>query len=334
MTTMQARAGTHQAVKASMRAAVITGPGKVELSELPIPAPGPNQVRVRLEGCGVCGSNIPAWEGRPWFTYPLDPGKPGHEGWGVIDALGEGVTGLVQGQRVGLLSYAAFAEYDVADAVNVVPLPRALDGVPLPAEALGCAMNVFRRSGIAPDHTVAVVGFGFLGALVAQLASNVGARVIAISRRASALATARQLGIPETIQLNDNAQALAAMTSVTSEQLCDIVVEAAGVQQALDLSTELTRERGRLIIAGFHQDGPRSINMFQWNWRGLDVINAHERNPRVYVEGMRLAIEEVVAGRLDPAPLCTHTFSLDQLGDALNAAKERPDGFLKAIVRP
>jgi len=54
------------------------------------------------------------------------------------------------------------------------------------------------------------------------------------------------------------------------------VIEAAGQQWPLDLATELTRERGRLIIAGYHQDGPRQINMQLWNWRGLDVINAHE----------------------------------------------------------
>ncbi|HWI41462.1 MAG TPA: L-iditol 2-dehydrogenase, partial [Verrucomicrobiae bacterium] len=91
-------------------------------------------------------------------------------------------------------------------------------------------------------------------------------------------------------------------------------------------------ERGRLIIAGYHQDGPRSVNMQLWNWRGLDVINAHERDPRVYVEGIRLAVEEVASGRLDIAPLCTHSFPLGELGAAYRAMMERPDGFLKAMI--
>ena len=55
---------------------------------------GPGEARVRLEGCGVCGSNLPVWEGRPWFQYPLDPGTPGHEGWGVIEEVGEGLQGM------------------------------------------------------------------------------------------------------------------------------------------------------------------------------------------------------------------------------------------------
>jgi threonine dehydrogenase-like Zn-dependent dehydrogenase len=90
--------------------------------------------------------------------------------------------------------------------------------------------------------------------------------------------------------------------------------------------------RGRLVIAGYHQDGARQVNMQLWNWRGLDVINAHERDPRAYVEGMRAAVDAVASGRLDPAPLYTHRFSLDQLGAALEATRVRPDGFLKALV--
>ena len=86
------------------------------------------------------------------------------------------------------------------------------------------------------------------------------------------------------------------------------------------------------MIAGFHQDGPRQIDMFLWNWRGLDVVNAHERNPAIYVAGMRSAVEAVTDGLFDPAPLYTHCFPLERLGDALNAARDRPDGFVKALV--
>ena len=97
-------------------------------------------------------------------------------------------------------------------------------------------------------------------------------------------------------------------------------------------AAELTRERGKLIIAGYHQDGPRQVNMQMWNWRGLDVINAHERDPAIYVQGIRDAVEAVTLGRLDPTPLYTHSYALEQLDDALNATRDRPDGFVKAFV--
>ena len=69
-----------------------------------------------------------------------------------------------------------------------------------------------------------------------------------------------------------------------------------------------------------------------WNWRGLDVVNAHERDPAVYVRGVREAVEAVTAGRLDPAPLYTHRYRLDQLDEALDATRDKPDGFVKALV--
>jgi threonine dehydrogenase-like Zn-dependent dehydrogenase len=74
------------------------------------------------------------------------------------------------------------------------------------------------------------------------------------------------------------------------------------------------------------------VNMQLWNWRGLDVINAHERDPAIYVEGVRAAVDAVSRGELDPTPLYTHTFPLEKLGDALNITNERPDGFFKALI--
>lgn len=309
---------------------MITGAGTLEMLDAPTPDPGPGQVRLALEGCGVCGSDLPVWAGRPWFGYPRDPGAPGHEGWGTIDAVGAGVTGLREGQRVTGLAYRCYASDAVADAAGLVVLPEALDGRPFPGEALGCAMNVFARSQIGPGDTVAVVGVGFLGALIVQLAARAGARVIAISRRPFALAVARQAGAAETVGIDE--PVTERMQELTGGALCDVVVEAAGVQRTLDVAGPLVSERGRLVIAGFHQDGPRQVDMQLWNWRGLDVINAHERAPAVYVEGIRAAIAAVVDGRLDPEPLYTHRFALGRLDGALETASCRPDGFIKALV--
>ena len=317
---------------AMMEAAIITGPGAMVTEARPMPEPGPGQVRVRLEGCGVCTSNLTPWAGPEWMQFPTEPGGLGHEGWGHIDAIGEGVQDLRLGERVAALSFHAYATYDIADADNVVPLPPTLDGQPFPGEPLGCAMNIFRRSGIEAGDTVAIIGIGFLGALLTQLATAAGARVIAISRRPFSLDAARRAGAAACVPMDDHWQIIEEVKQLTDGRMCDRVIEAVGKQWPLDLAAELTRERGRLIIAGYHQDGARQINMQLWNWRGLDVVNAHERDPAEYVRGMREAIEAVVAGRLDPSPLYTHRFPLEKLGDALDATRDRPDGFLKALV--
>lgn len=322
------------AAEPRMRAAVLAGPGQIRMNEVELPQPGAGQVRVRLEGCGVCASNLTPWEGPEWMNFPTEPGDLGHEGWGVIDAVGPGVSGLKVGDRVAALSYRSYAEYDVADADAVVRLPESLAGQPFPGEPLGCAMNIFRRADIQPGQTVAIVGIGFLGALLTRLATDAGARVIAISRREFSLDVARRMGAAEVIPMEDHNGIIEQVKALTDGRFCERVIEAVGKQWPLDLAAELTAERGKLIVAGYHQDGPRQVNMWLWNWRGIDVINAHERDPKAYIEGIREAVDAVASGRLDPSSLYTHTYRLDQLDEALNATRDKPDGFVKAVVVP
>jgi threonine dehydrogenase-like Zn-dependent dehydrogenase len=315
-----------------MRAGVIAAPGRAAVQTLERPQPGPGEVLLRLEGSGVCASSLPLWEGRSWFEYPQPAGAPGHEGWGRVAALGPGVSDVTEGERVAALSYHAHAEYDLAAADGLVRLPDALDQLAVPGEPLGCACNIFKRSQIERGQTVAIVGIGFLGALLTQLAAHAGARVIALSRRPFALEVARDCGAAHTIVMDDHQRILEKAKGLTEGRWCERVIEATGLQWPLDLASEMTAECGRLVIAGYHQDGPRQVNLQLWNWRGIDVINAHERDPRAYVEGIRTAIELMVAGVLDPAPLYTHRLPLDRLGEALELTRTRPDGFLKALV--
>lgn len=319
---------------ATMRAAVVTGPGVVEIVEAPRPSPSAGEVRVRLEGCGVCASNLGPWSGPDWMQFPTQPGALGHEGWGLIDAVGEGVDPARVGQRVALLSGHAYAQWDVAAAEAAIALPAALEGRLFPGEAFGCAMNIFKRSAIAAGQSVAIVGAGFLGAVLTRLAASAGARVIAISRRDFALELARRMGAAETVVMDDHWRIIDTVKSLTAGQFCGVVIEATGKAWPLDLAAELTAERGRLVIAGYHQDGPRQINMQLWNWRGLDVVNAHERDPKVYAAGVEAAARAAAQGMLAPEELITHVYPLDQLAQALDATRDRPEGFLKAVVAP
>jgi len=316
----------------TMQAAVITAPGSVELKQVPLPEPSKGEVRIKIEGCGVCASNIPVWEGREWFNYPLPPGNPGHEGWGVIDAIGPDVVCLRVGDRVAGLSYNAFAQYDIARADDVVVLPTSLKKKPFPAEPLGCAMNIFERSDIKRGHTVAIVGAGFLGALLTQLAKSAGAYVIAISQREFSLATAKKCGADKLIKMDDHYKIIDEVKSLTRDKFCDRVIELTGKEWPLNLSIELTADRGKLVVAGYHQEGMRQVNMQLLNWRGIDMINAHERDPKQYVKGIRNAITAILKGQMDPFPLFTHSFSPEEVAIAMDHLKKRPDGFIKALI--
>ena len=315
-----------------MRAAVLAGPGELRVEQVPVPDPGLREVRIRLEGCGVCASNVEPWAGQPWSTFPGEPGGLGHEGWGVVDALGAEVDGLAVGDRVAAITHRSFAEYDLAPSDRVARLPPALDGQPFPGEPFACAFNIFRRSDIRAGQTVAIIGIGFLGAILTKLASDAGARVIAISRRPESLVLARRHGAEETIAMDDHWSIIERVKALTGDRLCERVIEAVGKQWPLDLAGELIGFGRRLVIAGYHQDGPRQVNLQGWNWKGIDVINAHERDPAVQMQGLREAVEAVASGRLDPAPLLTHRYPLERLDDALAATRDKPEGFVKAWV--
>src|SRR5215208_1647586 len=210
----------------SMQACVIAAPGRAALQTLELPQPGPGEVLLRLEGSGVCASSLPLWEGRSWFEYPQPAGAPGHEGWGRVAALGPGVSGVAEGDRVAALSYRAHAEYDLAAADALVRLPDALDQLAVAGEPLGCACNIFKRSQIERGQTVAIVGIGFLGALLTQLAAHAGACVLALSRRAFALELARSCGAAHTIGMDDHQRILDQVKALTEGRWCERVIEA------------------------------------------------------------------------------------------------------------
>ena len=304
-----------------MRSAILTEPRQFRIESIDRPEPGEGEVRIRVRGCGVCGSDMGPWKGLPGMAYPLQPGAPGHEVFGTVESIGPGVQGLAAGQPVTALTFRAYAEYDVARADSIIPLPDALAGRPVLGEPVACAVNVMRRSGVREGDTVVLLGTGFLGTLLLQLLKRQRpGRVVAVSRRRMDCALAERLGV-EVLTYEDQIPGGA-----------DVVIEATGKQAPLDLATNLVRVRGRLIVAGYHQDGPRSVNMQLWNWNGIDVINAHERDPAVYRSGMEEGVRLLAAGEIDLEPLITHTFPLADINHAFRTAEERPQGFLKSVV--
>ncbi|HEV7333606.1 MAG TPA: zinc-binding dehydrogenase [Flavisolibacter sp.] len=316
-----------------MIAAVVTKPQHIELQNVDIPTIKENEIRIKVDGCGICSSSIPLWEGREWFTYPFEPGSPGHEGWGWVDATGEKVSGIKRGDRVAFLSYHAYAEYDVATEGSFLKLPEAFHSKAFPGEPLGCAINIFDRSDINQGDTVAIIGSGFLGALLCQLAKHRGAKVMAISKRTFSLEFAKQYGADEVLPLTSVWEVSNQVAEITGNRLCNRVIEATGKQEALDVATDIVSEGGRIIIAGFHQDGLRQINLQKWNWKGIDVINAHERDPRKYLTGMQKAVDAVAAGILNPDGLYTDILPLAELNRGFTLTATRPDGFMKALVQ-
>ena len=208
------------------RAVQITTPGIFELVRRPVVEPGPGKVRIRIEACGVCHTDVVTALGTvPTISYPR---VPGHEAVGRIDALGVGVTEWQVGQRVGVGFLAGhcgrcescrrgdyvtcqnsemagvtidggYAEVMIADAHGIAAVPEELS--PADAAPLLCAgvttYNALRHSGAQPGDLVAIQGVGGLGHLGIQFARHMGFRVAAIARGKDKAVLAKKLGAHE-----------------------------------------------------------------------------------------------------------------------------------------
>jgi threonine dehydrogenase-like Zn-dependent dehydrogenase len=314
-----------------MKASVIESPQQISIIETEIPGIEEDEVLVKLSGSGLCISNLPVWEGREWFNYPFEPGSPGHEGFGVVEQTGKKVSGLSKGDNVSLISYHAYAEYDKTHASNVVRIPESFNRFPFLGEPAACAVNIFNRSCIQSDHNVVVIGTGFLGCLLIQLIKHTGAVVIAVSRRNTSLEFAERSGASHMVKFVSVEETKKEVEQLAGGQV-DRVIEATGAQHSLDLATEIIKERGRMIIAGYHQDGLRNINLQKWNWKGIDVINAHERDQSIYIRGLKEAVKKTEEGILKPHELITHFFELEDINRAFGFLGVKPEGFLKGVI--
>lgn len=209
----------------TMKAAVVREFGKpLVIEEMPIPEPGEGQIQVKIQACGVCHTDLHAAEG-DWPVKPSPPFIPGHEGVGFVSALGRGVTGIKEGDRVGIpwlhtacgkCDYCAsgwetlctgqqntgysvnggFAEYSLADPRFVGHLPAGADFVEI-APVLCAGVTVYKglkMTDAKPGQWVVISGIGGLGHLAVQYARAMGFQVGAVDVDDSKLELARRLG--------------------------------------------------------------------------------------------------------------------------------------------
>jgi D-arabinose 1-dehydrogenase-like Zn-dependent alcohol dehydrogenase len=261
---------------AKMRAVQVSrAKGPLEFVQRDIPDPGPGSVRVRVEACGICHSDAVTKEGLlPGIEYPR---VPGHEIAGVIDAIGTGVKGWTEGQRVGIgwfggncgwcescrrgdfitcrnmlisgvLIDGGYADYVVVPSSALARMPEELSATD--AGPLLCAgittFNALRRSGAIPPDLVAVLGLGGLGHLGVQFAAKMGFRTVAIARGKDKGDFARKLGAHHYIdtEAQDPAVELTALGGAK------VVLATVTVASAMQATLGGLGVNGKLLIVG------------------------------------------------------------------------------------
>ncbi|MGK5740005.1 zinc-binding dehydrogenase [Micromonospora sp. URMC 103] len=312
-----------------MRIAVLTGPERFEIAEVPPPEIAPDEVLVRVRACGVCTSELPAWRGEPAAEYPR---HLGHEVSGTVAAVGADVTSFAPGDPVGVwVTSHGFAEYVAAKAAHCrpagdVPLDEAL------AEPLACAVNAVEEADVRLGDDVVLIGAGFMGNLVQKLVRLRGVRHLVVAdTRPDALQRARELGATRVVDVRGESLA-EVVGELTGGRGADVTFECTGGQAALDAVGDVTRMSGKIVLVGFHQGGPRSINLAYWNWMAFAIVNAHYRDVDVIMRGMTVGMRLLASGVLSLDTLVTHRFPLDEIDAAFRAARDKPAGFVKATV--
>lgn len=326
-----------------MKAALVTAfDQSLQVVDRPIPHPGAGKVLVRLETCGLCHTDIHAAHG-DWPVKPTLPFVPGHEGVGIVEALGEGVTERTVGERVAIpwLGFAcgecrycidgretlceqqhnsgysvdgAFAEYAVAAAKFVVPVPESISS--LDAAPLTCAgvttYKALKVANIRPTERVAIFGVGGLGHLAVQYARIMGGLVVAVDIEKHKLDLAIELGADRVI----NAKTQDPVVELQKLGGADVAVVLAASPRVFEQAFSSLARGGRLICVALPADQTMSISIFETVLKGISVIGSivgtrqdlaevfelhAEGKTRVIAEGRKLeqvneAIAEVLSG--------------------------------------
>ena len=337
-----------------MKAAVFYGAGQpLKIEDVPTPEIGPEEALIKIAACGVCHTDLHYLEGVPTFKKP--PLILGHEASGIVTKVGEKVTEVKESDRVlippvltcgscyncrigrenlcrnivmiGNSIDGAYAEYTKIPAKDLIKLPTEipLEEASIISDAMSTPFHALKnRANLRPGDSVVIYGVGGVGLNAVQIASALGAFVIAVDKVEEKLQHARKLGASETINV-DVENPVKAVRRITGGG-ADVAVEAIGIPEVMRMAYDSVRWGGRAVIVGYsHKD--LTISAARLMFREIEVYGSL---------GCRIVdfpplIDMVRRGKLKL--LVSNKMSLDQINEALEMLK---NGKIKtrAIVIP
>lgn len=314
-----------------MKAALLYGPHDWRIEEIDSPKFGDDELLITIKACGVCHSELHQWQEKiPELDYPR---FIGHEASGIVKSVGKNIKKFKEGDRVALWIFGkGFAEEVTVKENQVFPIADDISFEEALAEPISCTTNGLLKTNVQFADTVALIGTGFMGLILLQQLKHQGiSKLIAIDIREEMLNKAKQLGAdivlnPTKVDVPKEIQKL------TDGKGVDVAFEVGGVQQTLDMLSQITRMEGKIVIFGYHP-GKRVINdLGYWNWMAYDIINGHFRNMNTILDGSRRGMDMVNTKKIDMKTLVTHKYKLNDIEEAFMAAKNKPEGFIKAVV--
>ncbi|MBO8138302.1 MAG: zinc-binding dehydrogenase [Desulfotomaculum sp.] len=323
------------------KAALLRGPYDIDLVDIELTCDD-DEVIVENHLIGICGSDKTFYRGQlppktaefrhePKFPFPL-----GHESGGTVVEVGSKVREYKPGDKVIAFGWNNnIAKYFKAKVWELQPVPEGLDmDIASLGEPTACAMYSGLNSGVQLGDTAVIMGAGFAGQIIAQCAKKKGAeKVVVVDVLDGKLQLAKKLGADIVINA-DKENAVEAVKELTNGKGADVVVEAAGSEQSINICSEIIKHNGKFVWYSWITT-PVKLNISRWHDDGLEFINTclvHHTNEERYVWAPD-ALRPVVQGLINVKSLITHEFKLEQLKEAFDLV-DKDDTAIKVVLRP
>ncbi len=336
-----------------MRAAFFEGNGTLRVGDNAEVAPGAGQVQIKVEYCGICGTDLHLFHGAMAHRLTL-PHVMGHEMSGTLTAIGPGVDGWQVGDRVtarpldpcGQCPACKSGHSHICHNLKFIGIdaPGALQGMwTVPAhtlhrlpdslslrdgalvEPIAVACHDVRMSELHAGEFAVVIGGGPIGILIALVALARGARVLQAEVNPFRLKLARDLGIEAVNPMEVDLPAL--VNQQTGGAGADVVFEVSGSAAGSEMMTKLPRTRGRIVVVAIFGEDPK-VDLFRFFWRELKLAGARVYEPEDFEKAIRIA----ASGHLPIDRLITEVLPLDHLEEAMHRM-ERGGDCMKILIR-
>lgn len=306
-------------------------PGSASFIDIDMPTPGHNEVLVRMKACGICKYDIKTF--KDLTENPAYSQRPGHEGVGIVEAVGTGVKDLNPGDKVATIYLGgAMACMYLTDLQSVARIPDAVTTYELWfAEPITCVVSALRLLSIEPGENVVVIGSGYMGVMILQgLPKEYIHHLIVSEPVAERRALAEKYGA-ETVINPDTEDVVEAVLDTCGGPV-DLVIEASGDPGTIEQGTKMLRNGGKLCIFGHHAvDEVAPTNA--WHMQGINVLNT---TPFMSVDFHRDLVDAVhlmARGVFDQSDLITHTYPFEDVARAIEETIEHPPGMIKSVLK-
>ncbi len=327
-----------------VKSACLTGVRAIEVRERELIL-GDEEILVKTHAMGICGQDKNLFNGiippagglhtemRTPFGYPY---FFGHEAGGTVVEVGASVRRFRPGDHVIAFGWIqTYSDYFKAGEDDLEPVPDGLSpDLAALGEPIGCAVFSGLSSRVQLGDTVAVIGMGFAGQIIAQVAKKKGAhRVIGVDVVQGKLSLAKRLGLDVALNSSE-VDPLQAILDLTDGRGADVVVEVAGTGEAVQLCNDAVAHNGTIVFYSWiTQD--ITLNISRWHNNSLHIVNTGLVHHGVWQRHIWVeqALRPVLLGQLDLEPLITHTFPLDRIAEAMATANNDP-AAVKVLLRP